>query len=250
MDKRGKFVIVDGLDGVGKGEVIRAIVEYEQGCGRSIFDVNSWWGTDLSVLPLRDYNPRVKEIVDDPLIVTSEPTFAGVGRRIRLEYIYRNTRDYDPRVIAEAYALDRHELYTTTIVPFLELGLDIIQSRGIITSLVYQIFDSQSRSAVGITIDELLALPGNAYAMRFAPSLLIIPTVLDFDLLQQRLALREKKDNAIFESVEFQRQLKPVYESAWLRELFENAGSKVAYLDAGMSVEETRRQAVELWKME
>ena len=89
-----------------------------------------------------------------------------------------------------------------------------------------------------------MALEGNVLALENAPDLLIIPTVADVDELARRLASRQKKDDAIFENVPFQKQLKQVYESNWFREIFESRGTVVKYLDAGISVEHSRSEAV------
>jgi len=247
----GKFVMIGGLDGVGKGTANQAIMDFEKIRGRKIFDANVWWGTDLTREPLHDYNPREEDFRDHDVITTSEPTYAGVGRRIRNEYIKKNGRNYDPRLIANAYALDRYELYTTTIIPARRSGLDIVQSRGIESSLTYQLLDIQERGDGGSVIDYILSLPGNRLAMTRAnaPSLLLIPTVLEIDLLAKRLEARnEKDDDAIFENVAFQRKLKPLYESDWFRELFEDIGTEVRFIDAGVSIEHTKEQAVMVWK--
>lgn len=251
MNIKGKFGMICGLDGVGKGESIDAIAKLETDRGRIIFDVNIWWGTDLISLPLHDYNPRLDDFKDHNLLITSEPTYAGIGRRIRTEYIRKNGRDYDPRLIAEAYALDRRELYQTTIIPARLSGIDILQSRGVVTSLVYQLLDIQERGGGKDIINEILDLPGNRLAMisAHAPTLLLIPTVENVDSLAERLRARtDKRDDAIFETVEFQRKLKGIYESVWLKELFENVGTKVVYIDAGISVEHTRSEAIRVWK--
>jgi thymidylate kinase len=246
---KGKFVMIDGLDGVGKGEVIKAIVDYERS-SREVFDVNEFWGTNLEEPPKNNYNPHLFDFQGAQLLVTSEPTFAGIGRFIRTEYIKNNGRDYPPRVIAEAYALDRYDLYTSTIIPALAEGIDIVQSRGVITSIVYQMLDSKLRSSIALELDEITKMSGNEVALKAenAPSLLIIPTVNDIDQLFERLAGRDKKDDAIFEKKEFQQQLKSVYESAWLKEMFESLGTEVRYLDAGVSVEHSRSEALRIWK--
>jgi len=66
--------------------------------------------------------------------------------------------------------------------------------------------------------------------------------------LIRRLEKRTKKDDAIFENKEFLKRAKIPYESDWLRKIFEDHGTQVTYLDAGISVEESRRQAIEIWK--
>ncbi len=247
---KGKFLMTDGLDGIGKGEIIKSIIEFEKSRNIKIFDLNEFWGNDLNKPPIHDYNPRLEDFNDYNLLVSSEPTFAGIGRRIRYEYIKNNGRSYDPHVIANAYALDRFELYTTTIIPARKKSINIIQSRGVITSLVYQLLDTKDRSSHGASLDELMNLPGNKLALNLEniPSLLIIPTVSNFEELSKRLELRSKKDDAIYENVNFQKRLKDYYESSSLKKLFENKGTIVKYIDAGVSVESTWQQAVDLWK--
>jgi hypothetical protein len=63
----------------------------------------------------------------------------------------------------------------------------------------------------------------------------------------RRLKEREsiKDDNCIFENLDFQAKLKPFFEDEWLKEIFESRGTKVEYLDAGISKKETRKQRQE-----
>lgn len=247
---KGKFLMADGLDGVGKGEVIKAIADFEKSRNKNVFDVNEFWGVDLDKIPNNDFNPRLEDFKGYDILITSEPTYAGIGRRVRAEYIKKNGRDYDPHVIANGYALDRFELYTTTIIPAREKGIDVIQSRGVITSLVYQLLDTKDRSSHGASLDELMNIPGNKFTLEKdnIPTLLIIPTVDDVDELVKRLDGRSKKDDAIYESINFQKRLKDSYTNSNLREIFESRGTIVRYIDAGISVESTRKQAVDLWK--
>ena len=73
----------------------------------------------------------------------------------------------------------------------------------------------------------------------------------NIDSLIKRIDSRrnnEKNDNCEFENVKFQEKLKPLYESYWLRDIFERYGTRVEYLDAGISVEESRNQAVDIYK--
>jgi thymidylate kinase len=246
---KGRFVMIDGLDGVGKGEIISAIENYEANKGTKLFDLNKWWGVELGKPALHDYNPLLEDIGDAELLISSEPTYCGVGRRIRNEYIKNNGRDYTPMLIANAYALDRYDLYEKTIIPARDVGKHILQSRGFVTSIVYQMLDSQLRGNA-VNVDRILSYEGNVLASIpvNSPSLLIIPTVKNVDELFDRLELRDKKDDAIFEKVGFQKELKSTYESKWLKDLFERRGCEVRYLDAGISVESTRKQAVELWQ--
>ena len=63
-----------------------------------------------------------------------------------------------------------------------------------------------------------------------------------------RLEKRSKSDNSQYENVDFQIKLKPHYEGKVLRDIFEGAGTAVRYIDAGISVESTREQAVKIYQ--
>ena len=91
-------------------------------------------------------------------------------------------------------------------------------------------------------------MEGNNFALSHAPDLLIIPTISDISLIMARLEGREKDDNCKFENPDFQLQLKPLYEGDVLRKIYKNLGTRIEYLDAGISVKSTRSQAVELYK--
>ena len=79
-----------------------------------------------------------------------------------------------------------------------------------------------------------------------APSLLIIARA-SAETVLERLGMREKKDNSIFDNLAFQRKLADRYGSAWLKGLFEQKGSRVEYVDTGSLAgpEDTRKKAVE-----
>ncbi|MEK6826696.1 MAG: hypothetical protein AABX90_03635, partial [Nanoarchaeota archaeon] len=95
---------------------------------------------------------------------------------------------------------------------------------------------------------ELLSIEGNKFQLENGPSLIIIPTINNTEEVIKRLTLRLKNDNSKFEKLEFQKKLKPLYESKWLKDLLESNNIKVRYLDVGNSLESTRNQAITLWK--
>ena len=252
MKKRGKFVMIDGLDGVCKGAAVDAIVDYEKfnKVRIEVFDINEWWGTDLRNIPLHDYNPRLRDFDGCNVLVSSEPTYAGIGRRIRTEYTKKNGRKYNPRLIASAYALDRYELYTTTIIPARTKGIDVIQSGGVVTNIVYQMLDIANRGGSKDSLNKILNLPGNKLAMSSdnAPTLLLILTDSCIRSLAKIPRDKIKADNAISEAEDFQRSIKLHYESKCLRKLFEDRGTEVKYVDAGISLDHTKAEAVRVWK--
>lgn len=251
VGKKGVFVVVDGLDGVGKGEVERAIIGYEQRQGRAVLDTVAFSRAHRKGLPeLKDFwNPP--EIYYDTLS-TAEPTYASMGHTIRHEMIARNKRVYSATSQIQAYSLDRLIQMKRVIIPALENGLHVIQARCCAATLTYQSIIAQDEGLDPVQIrEEILKEEGNALQLQYAPDLLIIPLIKDIGKLIQRLRERgytRKDDNAIFENVEFQGRLNPLFRSTWLRNIFEKAGTKVCYIDASISEHETRKRTLELYK--
>lgn len=234
---KGKLIIIDGLDGIGKGVVERAIAELLSDKGK-IFDLVSYWKENNQHPPysmLRDYD----------ILLSAEPTYTGIGKKIREELIVKGSTA-TPLETAQAYSDDRLILYNKIIIPALKDGKDIIQSRSVSTSLVYQ----RVQSDESITLNSLMNdFEGNKFALENAPDLLIIPTILNVAEVIKRLGGRKdfKDDNCRFENLEFQLKIKPHYESDELREIFESRGTIVKYLDAGISIEETKEQAIQIY---
>jgi len=243
--RRGNYTVFEGLDGVGKGTVISAVRTHLVESGKHIEDLER---REFE----RDFE---KEPVsrDGLVLAVSEPTYSQTGATIRGELIARNTgRIYSAHQIAQGYSLDRHVLLRRVLLPALEQGADVLSSRNFVSSLCYQalgaIKEGRGLEDLPKLRDELLSLEGNAFALKNAPDLVIISTIKDVDALMARLAKREKNDDCKFENPDFQRALKPLYEDSALRELLEKAGSKVAYLDAGISIPSSREQAVEIYR--
>jgi thymidylate kinase len=250
-EKRGQFIVIDGLDGIGKGEIERALIEFEQKLGRTVFDSVAFSKANRKGLAEFSDFWRPPEVYYDT-IVTAEPAHVGVGKIIRDEIIARNSRNYPWQIQVEAYSLDRLINMKRIVIPALRQGLRVIQARSLASTLNYQTLKAQEKREKEKKVWELiLKHDGNKAQLKWAPDLLIIPTIKDISSLIKRLKEREamkKEDNAIFENADFQSKLKPLYESKKLRELFEKHGTRVEYLDAGISIESSRKQAVEIYK--
>lgn len=250
-EKKGFFIVIDGLDGIGKGEIERALTAYEQKFSRSVFDTISFSRAHRKGLPeLEDFwNPP--DVYFDT-IITAEPTYAGIGHNIRNEIIKNNSRKYTPDDEIQAYSMDRLIQMLRVVIPALKNNLRVIQSRCCASTLTYQVLRAieEKRDAEEVK-RKILEQEGNQLQLAWAPDLLIIPKIDNAEELVRRLKMRglvEKDDDAIFENVSFQEKLSPLYTSAWLKKLFESHGTRVEYLDAGISPEETRRQAVEIYR--
>jgi thymidylate kinase len=240
-NEKGRFIVVDGLDGIGKGVIESALVGQIEG---EVFDSVQWCKDN----PTK--RPNVSMLEGYSGVLTGEPTYSGLGADIRNTLISNSNRGLFPAsLLIRAYSLDREIQMRNFIVPAIRKGYKIIQSRSLATTLCYQTLNAEDEGLDPVkTREKILANPGNQYQLANAPDLLIIPTIGDIEELIRRLEKRTKKDDAIFENKEFLKRAKIPYESDWLRKIFEDHGTQVTYLDAGISVEESRRQAIEIWK--
>jgi len=233
----GKFVMVDGLDGGGKGIVIDALKEYFERKDLKIFDLRDYWKEKNDI-------PEISEVLDYDVICSAEPTFSMVGKVIREEIVRDNMRKYSGLTTSHAFALDREILYKKLLIPAREAGKIILQERGVVTSIVYQPIQLER-----ISLKDIINLPGNRLALKNAPDILILLKV-EPAVVIKRLRERGKKDHAIFENLVFQRSVQERYESDWLRKLFLNFKSKVVYLDTNppRTVMDTKENAVKIWE--
>ncbi|MEW5897072.1 MAG: dTMP kinase [Nanoarchaeota archaeon] len=242
MAKKGRFVVVDGIDGAGKGVFLDTFVEEARKDGKRVFDVHEFWKE-------HDYHPPVSGFIGRfDVIVTSEPTFVGIGRYIRGELVAKHNRMYSPEAIAEAYALDRRILYQQLLLPALNTGIDVYQSRSFSSSIVYQ---KQSALDEGrdFSVRDILSIPGNAFCYSHPMDFLVIPTIVDVREALRRAEQREKDDKCRFEDLAFQIRIKAHYESNDFQMVFTEVGTEIVYLDAGRTLERSQEQAREFYQL-
>jgi len=230
------FIIIDGPDGSGKSTVVQGLAGYLKSKGKKVFDLKDYWKHSHSL-------PEPEELYDYDVIVSAEPTFSLVGGAIRDELVKDNHRFYSAFTTATAFALDRLILYQRIIIPLLKKGKTVIQDRSVTTSIVYQPIQAEQ-----ISLKKILSLEGNQLALKYRPDILIIADIKP-ELCIQRLEGRsEKQDNVIFENLEFQKKAYKRFKSKWFRKLFEERGSKVAYLDTSRSKEEVVNEAIRIYE--
>lgn len=243
------FVVVDGIDGAGKGETIKTAVDFfTQKRGRRWLDLDEYW--------LRNHrHPQTKEqhhkkdckLADDYLnledidiIKASEPTYTDIGNTIR-NSIIRNKGEYSARFTAEMYAADRNVLYKQLLMPAIDAGKIWLQSRSFSTSIVYQRVQAEELKEK-LTVEQILSFEGNQLAMKNPPNLIIIPIPKNVAQAMERTKKRDKDDKTFFEDLEFQLKLKPHYESTELKQFFEKLGTKVEYVDSGAELHDYKQQ--------
>ncbi|MBI5797429.1 hypothetical protein HZA98_00815 [Candidatus Woesearchaeota archaeon] len=244
----GTFTVIDGLDGVGKGVVIDAIVKGLKERGARVFSLDQWWGAYSYHPDFQNLGYAYKNLESFDVLVSSEPTHAQIGMALREEVIKNNGRQYSARMTAELYAADRMILHKRVLLPALAAGKHVVQSRSVSTSLVYQSTQETLPGEEPLSMEDIMRMEGNAFCLENGPNLLIIPTINNVEEVMRRLQGREKQDDAVFESLAFQTKIKPLYESRGLLRIFQERGTAVKYIDAGISVEESRRQAVEVYR--
>lgn len=235
---KGIFVMIDGIDGAGKGTVTNALRRYEEKKGKHILDLREYWQEHNDI-------PEAEEVNNYEIIISYEPTSSMIGKVIREEIIKKNTkRNYSGFSTAQAFSLDREILYKKLLVPALQAGKTIFQERGVISSLVYQPVQLEQ-----ITLMDIMKLPGNTFALKHPPSLLLILD-LDPDIAIKRLKERKKQDNAIFEEILFLRKIAGRYKSEWFKKIFEKEKTVLTYIDTNppATVEDTEKKVIDIWE--
>ncbi|MBI4281110.1 hypothetical protein HY628_02855 [Candidatus Uhrbacteria bacterium] len=229
------FVIIDGIDGSGKNTLARGCLRLLESHGLRSFDVGAWSKEHRRL-------PGLDECGKAEVIFTTEPAHAWVGSAIREEMI-RPGNHYTPRMVAQAFALDRLILYQRLILPLLERGKIIIQERGISASLVYQ-----THQPASYQLAELTRLPGNALALCHPPQLLVIAECAPETAMERLAARTAKQDDAIFERLETLRALHGYFHAPWFKNIWRYRSTSLRYLDTGGSLEETEQKAEALGK--
>lgn len=223
------LLIYDAIDGAGKGAIGEALKELGQAKGMRIFDCVDYWKKENNIPTWAE----VKALVPGcNLVMTAEPTYAGMGKIIREEIIRKShPRPYSALSTAFSYSLDRETLYKLLITDALEEGALVGSDRAAVTSEHYQ--PLQAEQFEGYSREYFLGvvrgLPGNQHALRHAPGLLVLPQV-DVAVAQSRLAAREKQDNVRFEVASFQEELAKIYASGRIRKSYERRGTRVVDL--------------------
>jgi len=234
--KKGKLIIIDGIDGSGKGTIIGFYKRYFQKKNKKILDLKEYWKKNHSL-------PEPKDIEQYEVIISAEPTFSLVGLAIRDEIVRHNDRTYSALATAQAFSLDRFILYQRIIIPALKHGKLVIQERGVSTSLIYQPIQKEK-----LSLNKVIKLEGNKLALKYRPDYLII-TELDIKEAISRLGRRKKKkDYAIFEKIDFLKKVQSRFKSKWFQKLFEKKGTKIYYLETKGKKKDSKKRALDLIK--
>jgi len=200
---------------------------------KTIFDLKKYWQENNKY-------PEIDEIKNYDFIFSCEPTYTGIGKVIREELI-KNGTSYPEITVTQAFSLDRIVYYKKIVLPLLKLNKNIIQDRGIATSLAYHpIHDPLS------TIQSVASLPGNRPAMDNLPNHLILMD-LKVAEAQTRLGGRtDKKDNAVFEKNELQEKINENYHSEEFKNIFEKQNTLIHWLNGSQKIDIMKQEGVSL----
>ena len=215
--------MVDGLDGSGKSTVTRSWHGMLEARGNTLFDTIAFEKSNGRIATLADIGSAT-------VIISGEPGYAGVGKKIR-DLMLRPNSGFSPREVTEAFADQRLERYEALIVPAIERGFTIIQDRGITSSLAFQPTMSEE-----ITEEFVASLPGNALALEHRPDYVVICEV-PAAVAAARLGGRtEKQDEALFEKQEYLERIAMRYRAdSWKKYLLDR-GTKFITFDADQPI--------------
>lgn len=229
------FIIIEGIDGAGKGTVLDAIVGFLFTSGFNLLDLRS------EEADLTDKNFFLHKYRG---VITCEPTGYETGREIR-GVILKNLSSYTASQVAGKFTEDRKILYQKVIIPALKNGLVVIQDRSFISTLVYQA-NQAKKNKEGFGFNDIVQM--NSIALENPPGLVIAQQV-NPETAYARLNKRtEKMDNTDFEKMDFLRINAESYKSGDWRKILEAKGTEIVDLDCDAPVEKVKKNAVKIIK--
>ena len=172
---RGRFIVVEGIDGAGTTTQARRLGERLKGSGRRVH-------------------------------VTAEPSGGPIGALVRQVLSGRlrgraPAGEFDAEALALLFAADRLDHARAEILPALEAGIDVISDRYTLSSLAYQALTTGAPRWIG-------AINSRAPAPDVTLFLRVGHTVA---FARRRSASHARE---IFEEAEFQRRVARAYERA------------------------------------
>jgi dTMP kinase len=172
---RGRFVVIEGIDGAGTTTQARLLGERLRGAGGRVH-------------------------------VTAEPSGGPVGALVR-QVLSGRLRGrapdgaFDPDALALLFAADRLDHARSEVLPALEAGIDVISDRYTLSSLAYQALTTGDPGWVR-EINSRAPAPSVTILLRVAPTIAFA---------RRRSASHSRE---IFERAAFQRRVAEAYERA------------------------------------
>ncbi|MFN7088785.1 MAG: hypothetical protein ACK4NX_03165, partial [Candidatus Paceibacteria bacterium] len=109
----GLLVIIDGLDGIGKGQILSTFESWAIDRDKKVYNLEHLKNSFL---------PTYAEMKHYDVIISAEPTNVGIGEAIRKEIILApelrpHSYHYTSKETAQLFAFDRQILYQRIIIP-------------------------------------------------------------------------------------------------------------------------------------
>lgn len=228
----GKFIVIDGSTGSGKSTIIRTIKDWAKDSDLNYFDLADWCLHN-------DAPPKFSDIEKFDLLFTFEPTKNWIGSAIRYE-MSQTENPYTGLELAQAFSLDRLIMYKRLVLPALKAGKTIIQDRSVTSSIAIQPI-----LPGGPTLEEIINLPGNIFAIENAPTDLIL-TDLSPQLTEERISKRAEYTKGIFENTELIKKVAGRFKADWFQKIFTDNGTKIHTIDTSLPLTVMKTNAIKL----
>jgi len=241
---KGLLIVTEGPDGSGKGAMDSGFEAVLEKYNLRLFNAVEFQKKN------RDHpqfdRPTFKDGKKDELYVNlsqhsaisvAQPSYAWAGTAIRRELL-ENSKAYSAIEIAQAYADDRLVLDKRVIMPALEQGKLVLESRNVLSSLTYQPIDADLKGEY-LTREQVLNLVGNKFEVHeVVPDLLVICDITE-EQAADNLKQKGHLDNFELDS-ELQRRVISAYKEPELLELFTKCGTELARIeyDSDLSVKQ------------
>ena len=228
-----KFIIIEGIDGAGKGVVSDAIKDFLESEGLRILDLRK------ENVDLRKKDEIFFKKYD--AILTCEPTYFGPGLELREEML-KNLPKYTARQVSEKFAEDRNILYEKVVIPALEKGMIVVQDRSVVSSLVYQVSQAIANKEK-FTIEDVRKM--NKTALSNPPWLIIVQDVEPETAFSRLHKRKEKQDDSDFEKIDALKRNAEGYRAKEWRELFRE-GTEIRDLDCNLEIDAVKINATRI----
>lgn len=204
IHRKAKFIMVEGIDGTGKGYIVDTIVNLLMKKGLTVYDLRKKEG-ELSYLPL------FEELCEFEVFVYKEPPDFGIGKDLRLEILRRGKEEYNARTHAYAFSVSREVLYKRLVIPALKNLKLVVAERGFISSIVYQpLFSQFLKDDEILSPDFVLSLEGNKIAIQNPPNLVLVADC-DVNTALDRITERDRDNKSLFETREMLEKSREIY---------------------------------------
>ena len=258
FDRPGTLVMFEGPDKGGKDTALRLLVEIllkEKNI--KLFDAIKYQSEQKEHPDFVDkflgnqVNPNYVDPDSFDLLVTCEPTHAEEGRKLR-KRILPHLEEYGTVHTAEYFAQDRMEQAKRIIIPALERGVDVLQSRGFPSSELYQPEQAardirKGKNIEEITREQIRQISGNRFVLDHCLPDIMFILHAPIEILMKRKGYHND-DHTSFEDRDFtEAMLKAYLDQGWHNEL-KGLGVEVHTINSDRTSTETQAEIFDIYE--